>query len=138
MTHYIHYAQIFIGDSTTMCTEAAVLGTAAVEFDEYFYEIEQMLEIERDYQLIHCYRTYETEKFLEKIKELVQMSDIKKVYRERREKLLAETIDVSAFLIWIFENNPESVKEYSRNPRAFNNRFIFNSQMPLQATIKPE
>jgi glycosyltransferase involved in cell wall biosynthesis len=75
---------------------------------------------------------------LEKIKELVQMSDIKKVYRERREKLLAETIDVSAFLIWIFENNPESVKEYSRNPRAFNNRFIFNSQMPLQATIKPE
>lgn len=125
ITHYINYAQIFIGDSTTMCTEAAVLGTAAIEFDEYFYEIEQMLEIEREYQLIHCYRTYETEKFLDKVKEVVQIKDIKSVYQERRKKLLADSIDVSSFLIWLFENNPESVKDYFNDPERCMDRFKF-------------
>ncbi len=123
ITHYINYAQMFIGDSTTMCTEAAVLGTPAVEFDEYFYEIEQMLEIEREYQLIHCFRTNQTEAFLNKVKELVALKDIKKKYAERRKKLLSETIDVSSFLIWLFENNPNSVKEYFENPEVILNKY---------------
>lgn len=127
ITHYINYAQIFIGDSTTMCTEAAVLGTPAVEFDEYFYEIEQMLEIERKYQLIHCFRTSQINEFLLKITELVNTPNIKSIYSERRENLLENTIDVSAFLIYLFENNPESVKEYFKDPQAFNNRFILGS-----------
>ncbi len=123
ITHYINFARIFIGDSTTMCTEAAVLGTPAVEFDEYFYEIEQMLEIEREYGLIHCFRTYQAEEFLSKVRELVLMKDIKSVYQQRRNKLLSQTIDVSSFLIWLFENNPASVKEYFKDPTAANNKF---------------
>lgn len=116
ISHYINYAKIFIGDSTTMCTEAAVLGTPAVEFDEYFYEIEQMLEIERKYQLIHCYRTNQVDAFLEKISLLINTNDLKKIYSERRQNLLNDTMDVSSFLIWLFENSPESVKEYYKNP----------------------
>jgi len=127
ITHYINYAQIFIGDSTTMCTEAAVLGTAAIEFDEYFYEIEQMLEIERKYQLIHCFRTYQTEEFLEKVTELVNTIDLKRIYAERRKQLLRDTMDVSSFLIWLFENNPESVQEYFNNPEKCIERFKFNT-----------
>jgi predicted glycosyltransferase len=123
ITHYINFAQIFIGDSTTMCTEAAVLGTPAVEFDEYFYEIEQMLEIERKYKLIHCYRTNQSDDFVKKITELVNTKNLKKTYQERREILLNETIDVSSFLIWLFENEPLSVLEYFKNPTGVNNRF---------------
>lgn len=123
ITHYIYFAQIFIGDSTTMCTEAAVLGTPAVEFDEYFYEIEQMLEIERKYQLIHCFRTNQDQEFLNKIFSLVQTNDLKKIYKERRDQLLSETIDVSSFLIWLFENNPESINEYFKNPDLIMNKF---------------
>jgi uncharacterized protein len=123
ITHYINFARIFIGDSTTMCTEAAVLGTPAVEFDEYFYEIEQMLEIEREYQLIHCFRTYQTKDFLNKVQELVQMKDLKNIYQQRRQKLLSQTIDVSSFLIWLFENNPASVTAYFENPQAANDKF---------------
>jgi predicted glycosyltransferase len=123
ITHYINYAQIFIGDSTTMCTEAAVLGTAAVEFDEYFYEIEQMLEIEREYQLIHCFRTNQITEFLAKITELVNTKDLKKIYGQRRQKLLNDTIDVSSFLTWLFENDPKSVQEYFENPEIINNKY---------------
>lgn len=126
ITHYINYAQIFIGDSTTMCTEAAVLGTPAVEFDEYFYEIEQMLEIEKKYQLIHCFRTNQTEDFLNKISELVNTNKLKSTYTERRKQLLRDTIDVSSFLIWLFENNPISVQEYFKDPKASMERFKLN------------
>jgi len=127
ITHYINYAQLFIGDSTTMCTEAAVLGTPAVEFDEYFYEIEQMLEIEKKYQLIHCFRTHQLADFLEKISELITTKDLKNIYKERRQKLLNETMDVSSFLIWLFENHPKSVQEYIQDPKACIERFKFNS-----------
>ncbi len=115
ISHYIKYATMFIGDSTTMSTEAAVLGTPAVEFDEYFYEIEQMIELEKKYNLIHCFRTYEKEAFLNKIKELLLIKELKKEYSIRRDKLLSETIDVSSFLIWLFEQFPKSLNEYLNN-----------------------
>lgn len=129
ITHYINYAQLFIGDSTTMCTEAAVLGTPAVEFDEYFYEIEQMLEIERKYQLIHCFRTHQINEFLAKITELVNTTDLKNIYQARRAKLLNETIDVSSFLIWLFENQPESANEYFKDPNKTNNMYKVLNKM---------
>ena len=122
MVHYIAYAKIFIGDSTTMSTEAAVLGTPSVEFDDYFYEIEQMIELEKKYNLIHCFRTTQEDNFLSKVKELVEIDNIREIYQERRIKLLNDTIDVSAFLIWLFENHPSSVKEYFKNPN-FQDRF---------------
>lgn len=127
ISHYLNFAKIFIGDSTTMCTEAAVLGTPAVEFDEYFYEIEQMLEIQNKYQLIHCFRTNQTEGFLNKISELVTTNNLKSIYAERRKQLLNDTIDVSSFLIWLFENSPTSVQEYFQNPKECMKRFKFNS-----------
>lgn len=116
ITHYLNYARIFIGDSTTMSTEAAVLGTPSVEFDEYFYEIEQMIELEKKYHLINCFRTDDSDGFLEKVQELVNTENLKEIYKKRREKLLNDTIDVSGFLIWLFENYPKSTKMYFENP----------------------
>ena len=122
ITHYIAFAQMFIGDSTTMSTEAAVLGTPSVEFDEYFYEIDQMLELEEKYGLIHCFRTSQQVEFLEKINSLVNTKNIKEEYSNRRKKLLDDTIDVSSFLIWLFENYPKSKNEYFEN-KEIQNRF---------------
>lgn len=116
ISHYIAFARLFIGDSTTMSTEAAVLGTPSVEFDEYFYEIEQMLELENKYNLIHCFRTNQQTEMLAKISELLTVPGLDEIYTARRKKLLDETIDVSSFLIWLFEKYPESRKEYFRNP----------------------
>jgi predicted glycosyltransferase len=99
-----------------MSTEAAVLGTPSVEFDEYFYEIDQMIELEKKYGLIHCFRTNQETEFLKKIEELVLTKNIKDIYALRRKKLLEETIDVSSFLIWFYENYPKSVKQYFQNP----------------------
>lgn len=116
IAHYIAFAKIFISDSTTMSTEAAVLGTPSVEFDEYFYEIDQMLELQVKYGLIHCFRTNEEDNFFNKIKELVNTENLKELYGVKRKKLLDETIDVSSFLIWLYENYPDSKNQYFNNP----------------------
>lgn len=116
IAHYISFANLFISDSTTMSTEAAVLGTPSIEFDDYFHEIDQMIELEEKYNLIHCFRTSQKKEFLLKVQELVMKDNIKELYQARRKKLLNDTIDVSAFLIWLFENYPSSVKEYFSNP----------------------
>lgn len=116
MAHYISFAKIFIGDSTTMSSEAAVLGTPSVEFDEYFYEIEQMVELEEKYGLINCFRTNQGEAFLEKVHELVNKDNLLEIYQEKRSRYLNETIDVSAFLIWLYENYPISKNDYFKSP----------------------
>ncbi len=121
MAHYIAFAKLFIGDSTTMSTEAAVLGTPSIEFDDYFYEIEQMLELQDKYELIHCFRTNQQKEMLIKIDELLGgLSNLSEIYESRRKLFLQETIDVSAFLIWLFENHPESTKSYYKNPSVQN------------------
>ena len=75
-----------------------------------------MLELEEKYELIHCFRVNKEQEFLNKVKDLVNTKDLKNVYLKRREKLLNETIDVSSFLIWLFENYPKSIDAYYLNP----------------------
>jgi predicted glycosyltransferase len=116
IVHYIAFAQLFIGDSTTMSTEAAVLGTPSIEFDEYFYEIDQMIELEVKYGLVHCFRTNQQKEFFEKVGGLLTTKGIKDEYSKKRQCLLDDTIDVSGFLIWFYENYPESVNRYLENP----------------------
>jgi hypothetical protein len=90
------------------------------DLDEYFYEIEQMLELQDKYGLIHCFRTNQQQEMLAKVDELLGLSNLSEVYELRRELFLKETIDVSAFLIWLFENHPVSTKSYFKNPSVQN------------------
>jgi hypothetical protein len=50
------------------------------------------------------------------------IKNIKNLYDQRRQRLLADTIDVSGFLIWLFENYPLSKDEYFKD-RGIQNRF---------------
>jgi len=121
ISHYMYFAKMFIGDSTTMCTEAAVLGTPTIEFDEYHYEIEQMIELEKKYNLISCFRTSEKEQLFNKIHELLELENLQEIYSDRRDRFLKDTMDVSSFLIWLFENYPKSLHEYLNNPNILDN-----------------
>jgi predicted glycosyltransferase len=116
VSHYIAFSEMFIGDSTTMCTESAILGVPTVEFDEYFYEIEQMLELENKYQLINCFRTNQIDACLNKIKEMVSNTELKNEQIEKTKALYLDMIDVSSFLTWLFESYPKSFNEYKNNP----------------------
>lgn len=122
ISHYLYYAKMFIGDSTTMCSEAAVLGTPSVEFDDYFEEIEQMQELQDKYGLTFGMEISEPKKMFEKVEELLNTPNLNEEFQERRQKLLSDTVDVSAYLVWLYENYPESISKIKAQPD-YQNRF---------------
>jgi len=112
----LSFAELFISDSTTMSSEAAFLGTPSVEYDDYFHEIEQMIELQKKYKLIHCFRTKDDRAFLKKITKLLSENNLKNKYQRRRMKLLEDCIDLSSFLVWFYENYPKSKVKYILSP----------------------
>ena len=51
-----------------------------------------------------------------KIKELIETQDLKEKFQFRRQQMLSDKIDVSAFFVWFIENYPESAKIMKENP----------------------
>jgi uncharacterized protein len=97
--HLVHdllaYANLYVGDSATMATEAAVLGTPSVRAQSFAGrdDMTNFLEL-ADYGLL--YSTADEWKAVEKAKSLVQTAD-RETFRRRRDRLLAEKIDVTGF-----------------------------------------
>ena len=106
-----------------MCAEAAVLGTFAIEIDDWFADFKQYEEFNQKYKLINGYSSNEKQAILGKISEIVELQDEIKVESTKlRSEILKDKIDVSGFMIWLFENYPNSVEEFFLNPD-FQKRF---------------
>lgn len=117
ISHYMAFADLFISDSTTMTTEAAVLGTPSLEYDDYFEGIEQMLEIAKKYKLTEGFAPgCSLDEFYSRVDILSNLSKSEiEEFRSRRTRLLDEKIDVSAFFTWIIENYPDSIKDINND-----------------------
>lgn len=112
----MYYATMFVGDSQTMTSEAAVLGTPAIRCNTFVGRIHYLEEEEHKYGLTYGFRPEQSELMFQKIDELLSMPDLKEEWQRRRQKLLSEKIDYSAFLTWFIENYPESQKIMRENP----------------------
>lgn len=104
IAHALYYANMYIGDSQTMTSEAAILGTPAIRFNDFVGKISYLEEEENVYGLTYGFKTNEFDKMYRKIEELINTTDLKEIWRIKREKLLNEYIDVTAFLINVIEN----------------------------------
>lgn len=112
----IFYAKMLIGDSQTMTSEAAVLGTPAIRCNSFVGRISYLEEEEHKYELTYGFRPEEAEKMFEKIDELLALNNLKEIWEKRRAKMLSEKIDVSGFFIWFVENYPSSINIMKNNP----------------------
>jgi predicted glycosyltransferase len=99
-----------------MTSEAAILGTPAIKCNTFAGKLAIPNELEDKYQLCYAFLPEESDKMLAKIEELISLSDLKKLWNERKERMLSDKIDVTAFYIWFIENYPQSVKTLSENP----------------------
>ena len=52
----------------------------------------------------------------EKVKELLQKPDLKEEWAEKRNHVLSEKIDVTAFWAWLIDNYPQSIETLRENP----------------------
>ncbi len=115
MHSLLYYAQMLIGDSQTMTTEAAVLGTPAIRYNTFVGEkdMSNFIELEKKYVLIHSYD--DPDKAINKAIQLIQRPNLKEEWKGKREMLLKDKIDVTEFMIWFIENYPKSLEKIREN-----------------------
>jgi predicted glycosyltransferase len=122
MHHALAFASLYIGDSQTMAAEAAVLGIPSIRFNDFVGKLGYLEELEHKYELTYGIKTSEPVELIKKIDQLLTIPNLKKEWQKRRNKMLSDKIDVTAFMVWLIENYPESVKVMQKNPE-YQNRF---------------
>lgn len=111
--NFLSYTDIYIGEGATLASEAGVLGVpwiwiAGKEWRGYLDDQESKYGL--------GYSIGRPEKALKKSKKLLQNTEkIKKEWKKKRKRLLAEKIDVTSFMVWFFENWPKSLKDCKKD-----------------------
>ncbi len=114
--HLLSYATIYIGDSQSMAVEAAMLGTPSLRFNDFAGKISVLEELEHKYELTFAIPPSEPQRLYGKVAELLAMPDLHETFQQRRQRMLSEKIDVTAFFTWFIENYPESRKIMKEDP----------------------
>lgn len=109
-------ATMFIGDSQTMTSEAAMLGVPSLRCNSFAKSISYLTEQEEKYGLTYAFLPEDFDKMEQKLKELLELKDLKKEWQNRRDKMLFSTINVTDFWAWFVENYPESGRIMKENP----------------------
>ena len=99
--HALAFADLLVGESATMASEAAVLGTHAIFVSKTGrgYTDEQ----EREYGLVHNFNHLQGDEALGEVDRLLALEDVKADAALRRQRLLSEKIDVTAWMVEFFE-----------------------------------
>ncbi len=108
---FMYYATMFIGDSQTMISEAALLGTPSVKLNTFAGRLSIPNELERTYQLCYSFQPHEFDRMLELVDRLLKQPDAKAEWHRKKETMLADKLDFTAFLIWFVTNYPESATQ---------------------------
>ncbi|MGD0002767.1 MAG: DUF354 domain-containing protein [Anaerolineaceae bacterium] len=93
--HLLAFAQIIVGESATMTSEAVLVGTPAVYVSPLIPGYTD--ELERKYDM--CYIFQDENQALEKSSELLERPNLKSEWQEKRKKILSEKIDVTAWMV---------------------------------------
>jgi len=112
----MYYATMLIGDSQTMTSEAAVMGTPAIRCNTFVRRISYLEEEEFTYHLTYGFLPNDSDAMFSKINELLALPNLKQEWQVRRAKMLSEKIDVTAFFVWFIENYPASAETMRTNP----------------------
>ena len=99
MHDVLNHATLFYGESATMASESAVLGTPAIYLDDDGRGYTD--DLEKNYGLVYNFTESPEDQALsiQKGLELLQMQNSKEIFSKKREKMLSEKIDVTQFLI---------------------------------------
>ena len=106
------FCELFVAESGTMASEAAILGTPVV----YVNSLPLMGYLKEEKEKGLLYHFTSSAGVVEKIEELIKFSNLKNEYQSRCKQLLADKIDPTSFLVWFIENYPDSFKTMKENP----------------------
>jgi uncharacterized protein len=107
----MYFARLFIGESLTMVSECAMLGTPAIHINTM---TAGTLAEQEKYGLI--FRFFSTDGLLDKSVSLLKTTNLKEEWLKRRDLMLRDKIDLTGLIVWILENYPDSIKILKNNP----------------------
>ena len=108
----LSFATLYIGEGTTMAAEASILGTPSF----YVSNVKgQNCDDLEKYGLGFTFKT--PDGLTAKIDEVLSLPNVKNEWLSRREKMLKEKIDLTAFLLWFVESYPESFQTAKNDSR---------------------
>lgn len=112
----IYYSTMFIGDSQTMASEAAVMGVPSLRCNSFAGLLSSLEEEEKKYGLTYAFSPADFERLMEKIKDLMGKPDLRSEWQAKRMAMLADKIDVTSFLVWLVEGFPDSAEKLRDEP----------------------
>jgi len=103
----LYYAKMYIGEGATMASEAAVLGTPAIYVNTL--RLGYLDEQEEKYGLVYNFSDPKTaqEQAFRKAVELLEDKNLRRRWQKKRERLLNEKKDVTAWITNFIENYPK-------------------------------
>ena len=120
----LYYADFHFGEGGATAMESALLGTPTVHFEAFKSRSGELVDathihgifdaLVNRYKVLHTFA--DENKALDKSLEILQDKNSKKESINKRNQILKEKIDVTAFMTNFIENYPESFHEY-RNSR---------------------
>lgn len=105
----LYYASLYVGDGATTAVESAILGTPSIYVSSLVGTMGNFIELEEKYGLLFNYK--DSDEALNKAVELLQKSGLKEEWKPKRERLLDDKIDVTAFMVKVVENYPHRFQE---------------------------
>ncbi len=113
--HLLYYATLYVGEGATTASECAVLGTHAVYVNTLRAGVQE--EEEEKYRLVYRIPGRGSgQDVIEKAVELLGDANLGRSGKQKRQRLLEEKIDVTAFMVWFIDHFPESLSEMDEDP----------------------
>lgn len=119
------FASLYVGEGITTASECAQLGTPSVLINTI-----RTSYIEQQRKLGLTFSYSKAADSIQRIREIIEMDNVKSEFLRRRDKMLKEHTDCSGFLIWLLDNYPASI---NRIKAGHENRF-FNTANTFLAT----
>lgn len=124
-THFHHimaFAHLVISDSQSLSVESAMLGVPSIRINGFAGKISVLEELEHHYGLTFGVQPTEKEKIIKKIREILSDLNYTQSYRNKRDKMLEDKINVHEFFVWFLDNFPASWNRV--NSKTINNEFM--------------
>ncbi len=101
------YSSMFVGDSQTMTSEAAVLGVPALKCNSFAGRLSVPNMLEHKYGLCYAYPVEHFNNMLQQIEQLLARNpnELRNEWQEKRRKLLNEMVDPTSFFVDYIEKH---------------------------------
>ena len=108
MHDFMYFSQMLVSDSQTMSSEASALGVPSFRCNSFAGRLSVLEEEEKKYGLTYSFLPRQFDWMINTIKDHLTNPNLKLDWGRKRQRMIDDKIDVTAFWAWFIDNYPES------------------------------